>query len=59
MIWLIFDALLVDYAYNNYGINSEEFRSLITKYDLVSELEVQNEIENIVDTLYKINAQYE
>jgi hypothetical protein len=55
MVILAFDSLLVDYAYIEHSLPSEEFRSLVTKFNLTQEPEVKSLIESIVDKLFELN----
>ena len=55
MVILIFDCLLVDYAYLNQNMHSEEFRSMVTKYNLLNQANVKPMVNTIVDKLYELN----
>lgn len=55
MVILVFDSLLMDYAYISYSVKSEEFRALITKFDLLKDSNVAPLVNQIVDKLYDLN----
>ena len=58
-ILLIFDALLVDFAYIHHSVHSEEFRATVTKFDITSEPSLQSHINAIVTKLFELNSQYD
>ena len=55
MVILAFDSLLVDFAYLDYSIHSEEFRSLVTKFNVTRDSSTKGTIDSIVDTLFELN----
>lgn len=55
MVILVFDCLLVDFAYLRHSVQSEEFRSLVTKYDVTEDSRVKRTIDKIVDKLFALN----
>ena len=58
-ILLIFDALLVDYAFIAENVHSEELKATVSKFDLATQPSLQIHIDAIVDKLYELNSQYE
>ena len=58
-ILLVFDALLVDYAYIHYTLHSEEFRATVTKFNLTKDPSLQDHLNAIVDKLFELNSRYE
>lgn len=56
MILLLFDTLQIDFAFINFSILSEEYRSLFTKYDLSYDESLQAHIDKLVDTLWELNT---
>jgi len=49
----------MDYAYLNYSVHSEEFRALVSKYDLVNDPDIIIAVDKIVEILYDLNAKCE
>eukprot|EP00347_Sterkiella_histriomuscorum_P020740 403336654 len=55
---LIFDALFVDYAFLNYHIHSEEFKSTLQKHNVLSDSNVKAQLEKVTAKLHEINETF-
>ena len=50
-VLIIFDILLVDFVFKNYGIHIEEFKALITSWNLLEDTQGKSIIKNIVEKI--------
>lgn len=58
-ILIIFDTLLVDYAYLNHGIVGDEFKATLSKYDLAWDKQTSTFIQSVVNQLFVLNEQFD
>ena len=54
-VLIIFDTLLVDYAMIHFGINCEEFKATVSKYDLLNDRELKPQVTAIVDKISELH----
>lgn len=59
LVYILFDSLLVDFAFTNYGVTSEEFRALASKHSLTSDPKIKEHLDQLVHTLYELNEKYQ
>ena len=56
---IYFDCLISDYASLHFGVNCEEFKATISKYDLLHDADASEIVEEILDTISKLSPNYQ
>lgn len=57
-ILFIFDGLIVDYALLKYNIHGDEFKSLLSKHDVLNDGNVKSYLDTVVNKLHELNERY-
>ena len=56
---IFFDSLVADYTYLKFNINIEEFKAIVSKYDLLKSEEIAPLYQQIVDAVVRISPNIE
>lgn len=54
-ILIFFDNILSDFAFLRYQLHSEEFKSIVSKYNLLDDPALSKTVEQIIETIVKLS----
>lgn len=57
-ILFIFDGLIVDYALMKYNIHGDEFKSTLSKHDVLNDESVKSYLNTVVNKLHELNEKF-
>jgi hypothetical protein len=55
---IYFDNILVDLANSHYGVNCEEFKATLAKYDIINLKEMQTLVNHILDKIASLSPNF-
>lgn len=58
-VLIFFDNLLIDYVKLHFGVNCEEFKATVSKYDLLNDPSVKATVDEIIETIISLSPNFE